>query len=213
MTCFLSRRYGTGYQNNCSSNTTVRKRKPCIWFSRWKELSGYRLLFLRVLTKAHHASQKNDNALCFSAFYTARYGFKVCMRLYLNGDGVGKGTHISLFFVIMKGEYDAILSWPFRHKVKRYNQAVNQWTNQSFSEHLCCLLANDDAYIANSYIKGVISWQIKLSLIFWNRKLWCIMKFYCRYIELKCKWGTQNVLPSPVRQFVQIIWIWMLSLE
>lgn len=63
---------------------------------------------------------------CFSAFYTARYGFKVCMRLYLNGDGVGKGTHISLFFVIMKGEYDPILSWPFRHKVKRYNQTVNQ---------------------------------------------------------------------------------------
>ncbi|KAG1972046.1 TNF receptor-associated factor [Pimephales promelas] len=60
------------------------------------------------------------------AFYTARYGFKVCMRLYLNGDGVGKGTHISLFFVIMKGEYDPILSWPFRHKVNRYNQAVNQ---------------------------------------------------------------------------------------
>lgn len=138
LTCFLSRHYRTGYQNNCSSNTTVRKRKPRIWFSRWKELSGYRLLFLRVLTKAHHTSHINDNALCFSAFYTARYGFKVCMRLYLNGDGVGKGTHISLFFVIMRGEYDPILSWPFRHKVKRYNQAVNQWSNQSFSEHLCC---------------------------------------------------------------------------
>lgn len=52
LTCFLSRHYRTGYQNNCSSNTTVRKRKPRIWFSRWKELSGYRLLFLRVLTKA-----------------------------------------------------------------------------------------------------------------------------------------------------------------
>ncbi|XP_051509713.1 TNF receptor-associated factor 1-like [Myxocyprinus asiaticus] len=51
------------------------------------------------------------------AFYTTRYGFKVCMRLYLNGDGVGKGTHISLFFVIMKGDYDPILTWPFRHKV------------------------------------------------------------------------------------------------
>ncbi|XP_048859061.1 TNF receptor-associated factor 1 [Brienomyrus brachyistius] len=51
------------------------------------------------------------------AFYTSRYGFRVCMRLYLNGDGVGKGTHISLFFVVMKGEYDALLSWPFKHKV------------------------------------------------------------------------------------------------
>jgi hypothetical protein len=41
------------------------------------------------------------------------------MRLYLNGDGVGKGTHISLFFVIMKGEYDLLLSWPFKHKVRK----------------------------------------------------------------------------------------------
>ncbi|KAM9474938.1 TNF receptor-associated factor 1 [Clarias gariepinus] len=51
------------------------------------------------------------------AFFTSRYGFKVCMRLYMHGDGVGKGTHISLFFVIMKGEYDPLLSWPFKHKV------------------------------------------------------------------------------------------------
>lgn len=59
------------------------------------------------------------SSLLFLAFYTARYGFKVCMRLYLNGDGVGKGTHISLFFVIMKGEYDLLLSWPFKHKVRK----------------------------------------------------------------------------------------------
>ncbi|TRY64988.1 hypothetical protein DNTS_024654 [Danionella cerebrum] len=60
------------------------------------------------------------------AFYTARYGFKVCMRLYLNGDGVGKGTHVSLFFVVMKGEYDPILSWPFRHKVTFFLIDQNQ---------------------------------------------------------------------------------------
>ncbi|RLV93910.1 hypothetical protein DV515_00013340, partial [Chloebia gouldiae] len=50
------------------------------------------------------------------AFYTAKYGYKVCLRVYLNGDGTGKGTHMSLFFVVMKGDYDALLPWPFRHK-------------------------------------------------------------------------------------------------
>lgn len=55
----------------------------------------------------------------FSAFYTAKYGYKVCLRVYLNGDGTGKGTHVSLFFVVMKGDYDALLPWPFRHKVRR----------------------------------------------------------------------------------------------
>jgi hypothetical protein len=37
--------------------------------------------------------------------------------LYLNGDGSGKKTHLSLFIVIMRGEYDALLPWPFRNKV------------------------------------------------------------------------------------------------
>ncbi len=50
-------------------------------------------------------------------FYTSRYGYKMCARLYLNGDGMGRGTHISIFFVIMRGQYDALLRWPFRQKV------------------------------------------------------------------------------------------------
>ncbi len=50
-------------------------------------------------------------------FFTSRYGYKMCARLYLNGDGMGRGTHISVFFVIMRGQYDALLRWPFRQKV------------------------------------------------------------------------------------------------
>ena len=50
-------------------------------------------------------------------FYTSRSGFKMCARIYLNGDGMGKGSHLSLFFVVMKGEYDALLPWPFQQRV------------------------------------------------------------------------------------------------
>ncbi|XP_022798755.1 TNF receptor-associated factor 2-like [Stylophora pistillata] len=50
-------------------------------------------------------------------FYTSRYGYKMCARIYLNGDGMGRGTHISIFFVVMRGQYDALLRWPFRQKV------------------------------------------------------------------------------------------------
>ena len=50
-------------------------------------------------------------------FYTSRYGYKMCARIYLNGDDMGRGTHISVFFVVMRGQYDAILRWPFRQKV------------------------------------------------------------------------------------------------
>ena len=53
------------------------------------------------------------SAPCFQK----RGGYKFCTRLYLNGDGMGKGTHISLFFVLMKSEYDAVLRWPFSDRV------------------------------------------------------------------------------------------------
>ncbi|OWF38678.1 TNF receptor-associated factor 3 [Mizuhopecten yessoensis] len=47
-------------------------------------------------------------------FYTSRYGYKLCGRIYLNGDGTGKGSHLSFFLVVMRGDFDALLPWPFQ---------------------------------------------------------------------------------------------------
>ena len=41
----------------------------------------------------------------------------MCLRMYLNGDGEGKGTHVSMFLVIMKGNFDALMPWPFARTV------------------------------------------------------------------------------------------------
>uniref|UniRef100_I3MID1 TNF receptor-associated factor n=1 Tax=Ictidomys tridecemlineatus TaxID=43179 RepID=I3MID1_ICTTR len=50
-------------------------------------------------------------------FYTSRCGYRLCARAYLNGDGSGKGTHLSLYFVVMRGEFDSLLQWPFKQRV------------------------------------------------------------------------------------------------
>ncbi|XP_066451706.1 TNF receptor-associated factor 5 isoform X2 [Eleutherodactylus coqui] len=50
-------------------------------------------------------------------FYTSRCGYRLCARAYLNGDGSGKGSFLSLYFVVMRGEFDSLLSWPFKQKV------------------------------------------------------------------------------------------------
>ena len=51
----------------------------------------------------------------------------MCARLYLNGDGNARGTHMSLFFVLMRGPNDAILKFPFNYKVTfcLYDQTTN----------------------------------------------------------------------------------------
>uniref|UniRef100_A0A671QX62 TNF receptor-associated factor n=1 Tax=Sinocyclocheilus anshuiensis TaxID=1608454 RepID=A0A671QX62_9TELE len=56
-------------------------------------------------------------AMFSPAFYTSKYGYKMCLRIYLNGDGTGRGTHLSLFFVVMRGMNDALLKWSFNQKV------------------------------------------------------------------------------------------------
>lgn len=38
-------------------------------------------------------------------------------RLYLYGDGNARRTHISLFFVLMRGQHDSLLRFPFNFKV------------------------------------------------------------------------------------------------
>ncbi|XP_053373675.1 TNF receptor-associated factor 3-like [Mercenaria mercenaria] len=63
------------------------------------------------------AVQGRTLSLYSQPFYTHRYGYKMCARVYLNGDGMGKGSHMSLFFVVMRGEYDNLLPWPFQQKV------------------------------------------------------------------------------------------------
>lgn len=74
--------------------------------------------------KIDHYSRRYDEAVSGKTpsiysppFYVGRFGYKVCARLYPNGDGNGKGTHMSMFLVIMRGEYDALLPWPFIQKV------------------------------------------------------------------------------------------------
>ncbi|KAJ3604512.1 hypothetical protein NHX12_029252 [Muraenolepis orangiensis] len=56
-------------------------------------------------------------AMFSQAFYTSKYGYKMCLRIYLNGDGTGRSSHLSLFFVVMRGHSDALVKWPFNQKV------------------------------------------------------------------------------------------------
>jgi len=38
-------------------------------------------------------------------------------QAYLNGDGLGKAKCLSLLFVLMRGEYDELLHFPFKQRV------------------------------------------------------------------------------------------------
>ena len=47
-------------------------------------------------------------------FYTHPHQYKMCLKVYASGSGLGEGTHVSVFVHLMRGEFDDHLKWPFR---------------------------------------------------------------------------------------------------
>ena len=47
-------------------------------------------------------------------YFTPPQGYKMCLKVAANGQGSGKGTHITVGVYLMKGEFDDQLEWPFR---------------------------------------------------------------------------------------------------
>lgn len=50
-------------------------------------------------------------------FHTELGGYKMAIEISANGEGAGKGSHVSVYIRIMRGEYDDRLLWPLRASV------------------------------------------------------------------------------------------------
>ncbi|NP_001161672.1 TRAF-like protein [Saccoglossus kowalevskii] len=75
----------------------------------WK-IDNYSSLFAKA--------KKETTELCSKPFFTSKYGYKLGLTAFLNGNGSGEGTHFSLYIKILPGEYDTLLQWPFTHPVE-----------------------------------------------------------------------------------------------
>ncbi|XP_047433495.1 TNF receptor-associated factor 5 [Mugil cephalus] len=69
--------------------------------------------------KKRREAEVKGQSPCLSSvpFHIGRCGYKMAMKAYLNGDGEGRGSHLSLYVVLMPGDFDALLQWPFRQTV------------------------------------------------------------------------------------------------
>ncbi|CAF4096236.1 unnamed protein product, partial [Adineta steineri] len=67
--------------------------------------------------KMMDAQSERQTSIYSPPFYSSPTGYKMRARLYLHGDGNARRTHMSLFFVLMRGPNDAILKFPFNYKV------------------------------------------------------------------------------------------------
>ena len=77
------------------------------------------LLSSNEVFKLMQFSQKKEENEDWNSlgFYTSPGGYKMKLNVCPNGDGNGKGTHVSCFICLMSGEYDDTLEWPFQGEV------------------------------------------------------------------------------------------------
>ena len=54
--------------------------------------------------KLKEAKAGNGDTLFSPTFTTSKHGYRLCASVCLNGDGKGKGTHMSVFISVLKGE-------------------------------------------------------------------------------------------------------------
>ena len=64
-------------------------------------------------------------------FYTHSRGYKMRLSVDADGSNDGEGTHVSVFAILMRGEFDDSLKWPFQGSV------VLQLCNQLEDKHHC----------------------------------------------------------------------------
>ena len=95
-----------------------------------------------LVFKFHGYTYNKENNSWFSSpiFFTSPNGYKMCIEIYPNGEGVTEDTHISLHVSFRNGPYDESLSWPFIGRVKL--ELLNQVSDElhhvkelTFSKH------------------------------------------------------------------------------
>ena len=82
-----------------------------------QEKTSYDGQLLWKISCLSERAQKHNAGFYSPPFYTSREGYKLCGKIYLGGDGAGSGTHLSLYLVVLRGDYDELVAWPFRYRV------------------------------------------------------------------------------------------------
>lgn len=85
--------------------------------------------------------------------YSSAKGYKLKVSFYPRGSKSRKRGYVSVFLIIMKGEYDDILPWPFRHKV--IFTLIDQQQNPEKRRNIVRELVPDesDKWFAKSYAR------------------------------------------------------------
>ncbi len=97
--------------------------------------------FSEILRQAKTGKKEVMGSDPFCTARTESYGYKLKVQIYPNGGGSGENSHLSVYIFAVKGEYDAILPWPFKKKVRF--TLIDQQEDPSERENVTCELITE----------------------------------------------------------------------
>ena len=88
-----------------------------------------------VLIMTDVKQHKKDGNIWYSPpVYTHHHGYNICLEVYANGINSGAGTHVSVYILFVRGDFDASLKWPFRGVIAfRLLDQLNGEQHKTFS--------------------------------------------------------------------------------
>ena len=106
---------------------------------------------LNVFKFTDYAKRKSRNSSAFSPpIYSSPGGYKMCINVLPNGAGKGKGTHVSVYAYLMRGENDDHLSWPFTGTI--VVELLNQLTDRN--HHSVTTKMSEDNDVSQRILEG-----------------------------------------------------------
>ena len=113
------------------------------------------LKYNQIFALPDYKKKKETNTIFqFPSFYTHPNGYHMALRVYANGQGDAKSTHVTVFVEILKGKYDAELKWPFTGEVTF--TLLNQLEDKSHHTDTMTLFADYNTHIGSTRGKDLI---------------------------------------------------------
>uniref|UniRef100_T1IJI5 MATH domain-containing protein n=1 Tax=Strigamia maritima TaxID=126957 RepID=T1IJI5_STRMM len=139
-------------ENNCNQQNETRKKVDEMELECRNKCSSFEYVWkVENFARVQQSMKSGTKTDVFSdPFYSSEFGYKMRLQLYPNGNGVGMGTHLSIFLQVMKGPHDAVLKWPIEYRASF--SVLDQSTHQV---HLTYTLEYDLIKFREDYAKPI----------------------------------------------------------
>ena len=118
-------------------------------------------MFIIFKMSEYIKKKQGDDIFYSEPFYSSPGGYKMRIKVYPNGYGEGKDTHVSIYLQLLVGPYNDNLQWPFIGTL--VFELLNQLADRNHHTSTLALFEKRDARVGNNWGFGEFFLHSELS--------------------------------------------------